>query len=173
VRWALLVLTVIVSLSCGSTPATTPSPATVSLAGTWSGTATLTAATGGECFNTEWAEFVGFPFGLFPFEIAQTANNVRTSNLPVLGTSNVCDYSGTITGDSFALRASNCTGRMNQVCRDGRNVRDLVFVSATLTGQVTGSVATANGAETWNVIVTGTSTTVGMLTLTSRYAISR
>ena len=166
----ILFVLALAGVSCGSSPASPPSA--VSVAGTWAGTQVLTSVSGGDCFAPTYAFYVGVPFPVFPFVIAQTSDNLAM-NFTLVFSSNTCPFAGVATATGFTLAASNCATFSPSLCEGSRLPRDVSFVSATFSGTVSGNTASATQIETWNVYVSGTQTSVGPLTLTTRRNLTR
>jgi hypothetical protein len=169
-----LILSVsLIGVSCGSGP-TSPS-AMESISGTWSGTATLIGASGGECQGSDFANAVGASLTVDPFPIAQMGDNI-TMRLPLIFSAADCAYGGIATTTGFNLAAANCgrypARRCHEFPGDGR-LRDISFATATFSGSVTGTRLSATAVETWNVYVGGTQTSVGSLMLTTRFNLTR
>jgi hypothetical protein len=169
----LVFLVSLIGAACGSSP--TSPRATVSVGGTWSGTATLIAASGGECQGSDFAAAAGASFAVDPFSISQVGDNI-TMRLPLIFSAVDCGYSGSTTAAGFSLTAANCgiypSRRCGEFPGDGR-VRDVSFATATFSGSITGDTMSATAVETWNVYVAGTQTSVGSLTITSRFNLRR
>ena len=174
-RIAVLLLSVLGD-ACGSSPASVT--AVESIAGTWTGTATVVSVSGGECLAPAYLAVVGFPIGVNPFPISQTGDNVATK-LTLLYPSTDCPYSGVATGPGFNLAAANCGTYLSRRCEvfsgipGDTRVRDISFVSATFAGSVAANAMTATAVETWSINAAGTQTNVGVLTLTSRFNLTR
>ena len=98
-------------------------------------------------------------------------DNVAATFSPVFSEI-LCPYTGIATATGFTLAGANCVSFTPRRCEDGR-VRDVSFVSATLSGTVRGNAASATQVETWNIYVAGTQTSVGPLTLTTRFNLTR
>ena len=153
-------------------------PSVVSVAGTWSGSVTLTGATGGECVGPGFTEAVGSSARLDRLPISQTGDNVAF-NLPLLFSSTDCAYTGTAMAGGVSLAAVNCGSFLSRRCEgysgipgDNRE-RDVSFISATFSGPVVGNALTATAIEMWNITLPGTQTSVGVLTLTSKWNLTR
>jgi hypothetical protein len=155
------VLVLCAALSCGGASPT--SPAVAQVAGTWTGTVTLTGVAGGECIGPLYQEFVG-QSGEFEITIAQTGDSLA-STVPV-----GCSYIGTAGPSSFTLNSTTC---VNPVQRDlpcqitaGGGNRDLAIVDQAMTGTIDGNKMSMTITETDNVSVAGTNSSVGTLKLT-------
>ena len=170
---AIILALSLMGASCGSSP--TSPPPIVSVSGTWSGIATLAGVSGGECVATGFASVVGSSIAVDPFPISQVGDNV-TMRVPLIFSAADCAYSGIATAAGFNLAAANCGRYPSRRCVEipgDSPVRDISFVSATFSGTVTGNALSATAVETWNVYVAGTQTSVGPLTLTSRWNLTR
>jgi len=134
------------------------------IAGTWTGTQTLTAVSGGECLGVLYSQFIGSSFPV-TITINQTGASLSMSN-------GGCSYSGTADASSFALESTaTCTQPIQRdyPCQivDGGGTRDIAFTKETLSGTLAGNSLTINITETDAVLAAGTTRSVGTLTLTS------
>jgi len=156
-----LAIASVAALSCGGSTPTGPS--VLQIAGTWTGTQTLTAVSGGECLNVLYSQFIG---GSLPITItiSQTGASLSMSY-------GGCSYSGTAGASSFTLESTaTCTQPIQRdyPCQivDGGGTRDVAFTNETLSGTLSGNSVTINITETDAVLAAGTSRSVGTLTLT-------
>ena len=174
---AIVLAASLASNSCGSSPTAPAAP--TSVAGAWGGTATLTGVNGGECLSPIFSDAVGHPVGVNALAIQQTGVSVTMKLSPFFPTGADCDYSGLITANAFNLVAANCGTYRSRRCEPfsgipaDQRVRDVSFVSASFSGNVSGNALSATAIETWNVYLEGTQTNVGVLTVTSRFNLSR
>ena len=150
-------------VGCGSSPS---APSVLQVAGTWRGTSTLTAATGGECYGDGILPFIGGSFDL-QMDLAQSGDRVTWAT-------NTCSWSGTATSDGFTLSLSggSCTDLQRFICGNGA-VRESKRVASTMTFTVSGNRATGARTESMNVFLPGTSTVVGTLVTTESINVSR
>jgi hypothetical protein len=177
VSLALVVVVVALATACGGgssgNPVTpTPQPTVVNVAGLWTGSSTLTNVTGGECTG---ATYVGLVGTISPgtMQVTQTGNAV-TAVYTSTSTGIYTDYSGTAGSSSVSLNwtyssAGILTGFH---CMNGQ-VRDLKLVTDTITANVSGNSVSGTAAETWDVYVTGTQTSVGVLLLNTTFTMTR
>src|SRR5712692_7239874 len=149
----------IASATCGSGPA---APSVLQVGGTWTGTATLTKAVGGECFEPTYAFFVGYEPAPMTFSISQNSSNLSSSTQG-------CTLTGTAGLSTFLLTATQSTCpeiQRNQLCPDNLTRRDIALVEQTISGSVTGNTMSVTIVEQDNVFAAGTATLVGTLSTT-------
>ena len=149
-----------VGISCGSSP-TMPS-GVISMAGTWTGTITLAAASGGECLAPTFASGIGTT-GPFALSITQQGQQLGAELAP-------CVFSGRIDASAFSLEATaiSCGNAVVRGvrCSDGVSTRDVAEVSQRISGTVNGNQTTMTMVDTTNVLLPGTSQIVGVLMTT-------
>jgi len=159
----------VIAAACGSS--TTPAPIVSMVAGTWSGTVTATAVSGGpECLDT-FRPIVGVP-DRYTLVATQTGTTVfATDTSETSGRS--CDYEGTAGNGLFSIAASAChPGGMTISCSG--TPRDVYVVKRLLTMTVSGNALDGTGTDTWSVFPVGT--TVGSLaqiTVSSHFVLTR
>lgn len=162
---------VVFSVACGSS-SSSPSSMLISQAGgTWTGTLTLTSASGGpECLDVV-QQGVGVP-DQFTLVITQTGTSLSaTGSTQAAG--QTCSYFGTAGDAKLALDSNICTpGGVRLTC--GGNLRDALLARRSITASVNGSVMTGTISESWSVFVAGTNFGVlGVIDLSSALTLNR
>jgi len=155
---------------CGSSSPITPS--TPNVTGVWIGEQTLKSFTGGECLATLFDDLLGFP-AQFHATLAQSGHAViATSDIDRTG--DVCNYTGSLDGNVLVLRATSCTeaGTVGLRCTNGA-LRDLLHASVSLRATVNGDGITGTALEIDNVVVSGSTGNVGMLSGNSSFTLKR
>ena len=166
----LLLFSLFVSTSCsGSNSSTAPSIA--QLGGVWRGTLTTTSITGGECLASILPPAIGF--SQISAAVTQTDSNVSVTTTD-LSSGDSEKYSGTVGQSSAVLTWSSCTAcsAVGLLCSNGAH-RDLVKQSGTINATLNGSTLTGVDNEIYNVLVTGTQTSVGVLTTSGTFTVTR
>jgi hypothetical protein len=171
-RRVVLTLALLVAGCGGSSSPTSPTPQVVQVAGLRRITETLTSVSGGECFASTFQGLVGTS-GEATLQVTQSGSSLQaraTDN----ATGASCDYVGTAGAASFALNTSACTASdvIGAACANGAR-RDIRLQTGGYNGSISGGTATGTGAQTYNIVVSGTSSPVGTLTLTSRFTATR
>jgi hypothetical protein len=92
--------------ACTSATPGTPSPP--DLTGTWIGEQTLRSLSGGDCLASALQGVLNLP-SQFHATLAQSGNTL-TASLDIDHTGGVCDYNGSIDGDSLMLTMVGCHG---------------------------------------------------------------
>lgn len=155
---------VLVGASCGSNPA---APSWVQVAGTWTGTQTLVKVSGGECVGEVASSLVG--------AVAEFVLVVTQSGSSLHATTGGCSFSGSAGSATFTLELdpASCQGvERNLVCANGA-VRDMSVRGGTLSGTVSGNIASGVATYADNVFVAGTTTAVGVLVYDLTFSIKR
>lgn len=102
-------------------------------------------------------------------QVSQTGSSLTatfTSNTD--GSSNA--YQGTAGASSIALNETSCSACniVGATCSTGAR-RDFRLQTGGISATVSGNSATGTGAETYNIFVAGTNTTVGVLVINSSF----
>jgi hypothetical protein len=164
------------AVSCGSSsgasPAT-PTPAVPQISGEWLGEETVATLDGGECLAAPLQkDLVGFP-GQFTGTFTQSGSAV-TASLDIDHTGAVCNYSGTISGTSLTLEMTGCTPTHTQpVSCPGGGTRDLVLLAEHVTASIAADRMTGTFEETDNILVSGSTTSVGTLAARGPFLLMR
>jgi len=163
---------VVCSISCGSSPTGPTGNDVVDVAGVWNFSATLSSVTGGECIGTTIQPSVGNVVR-GTISITQTgATLTATTRASTDGSS--CTYTGTAGQNSFALGWQTCdAGRqIGATCTNGAR-RDFNMVTNSINATKSGNTLAGTQAESFNVLVAGTNTNVGVLVLNANFTASR
>jgi hypothetical protein len=157
---ALLLLT-IGALACGDDSPTSPS--VVQVAGTWNGTATSRAWSGGECVGATLQ--AGGPLAQ-PFSLAITQSGsslTATTTSPATGN---CSYAGTAASSSITLNLTSCAISVfpNFPCSNGA-VRDLRLVGLSTALNISGNNASGTSTYTYDVFIAGSAARVGTVVI--------
>ncbi len=137
------------SIACGGGG---PSgPRTANMAGVWTGTGTLSAATGNTCVTQVFRSAIGNRLNM-TLSVNQNGTQIAaTANIQGSGAS--CQFDGTVGENSFALNATSCTaGQPVRVTCSNGAVGFLVGNSAAITGNVSGNQLTGTYTETDTVL---------------------
>jgi len=169
-RLGALRLGVLVALSgCGhDTNPSTPTDLVPEVSGNWTGTATLTSVSDGECVGPLLQPTVGASAGV-TLTIQQTGASL-TGTLLSQSTQLTCSYSGSVSGSAVTLALTSCQANAVLGLHCGAGGRDIVLVASGITATVAGNALTGTQSDSWNVLVAGTSNSVG--TLKSNEALS-
>jgi len=136
---------------------TTTSPFTVSVAGLYSGTTTLSNVSGGECvgdiYNAQLA--AGVP-DVGTVTLTQDRSDVKATTRSIT-TGLTCRYEGNASLNNFALTETSCTGDDTILyrCANGE-ARILELVGSTMTGTVNGPATRGVIAFYYNVFSNST-----------------
>jgi len=170
-RVTILVFAVVLaSGACtGSSPA---APSVAQLGGVWNGTATLSSVSGGECVGAAIQAAVGSTIG-YTVAITQTGSSM-SATVTSKSSGASCSYTGTAGSNSFSFNATSCqaANAYGLQCSSGA-MRDALLVADAFSGTVAGNTANGTEAETYNVVVSGTSSGVASLTLNSNFTMTR
>jgi hypothetical protein len=155
------------SLACSSPAAPSASP---SVGGAWLANSTLASVNGGDCVGTLLQSAAGSR-DVFLTALKQTGS-LLNATVTSQGNGTSCAYSGSSNGGAVRLSLSTCqTSRVPGVrCANGA-MRDLQLVGETLTANVNTAVGTGTGtdASTWSVLVPGSASPVGTLSLSANF----
>jgi hypothetical protein len=85
-----------------------------------------------------------------------------------------CVYTGTTRANAIQLTATSCSAfdSVGAACASGA-LRNLRLQTSSITAMVSGTSMTGTEVETTNVIVPGTTTSVGTLTITSAFSATK
>ena len=162
----------VILAACGS-DSTAPTPVPVQLAGIWTMTETRTSVTGGECLDGTFQSGVGTAAqNTMTFTQNGTSLNA-TSTTQSNGVS--CSWFGTADVGRFALTLSSCQSNANQLglrCANG-NVRDLKIAQSGITASLNSAGYTGTKGDTYSVLVAGTQTLVGTVTVNSNVTMTK
>ena len=159
--------------ACGassSSPAR-PSPPT-DISGAWLGELTLTTFEGGECLAAAFHDITGLP-GQFNASLAQSGSHV-TATMDIGHTGAVCSCDGSIDGNQLVLNATSCAGPKNvAIPCPNDSLRGLLPEAASLRATVGDNRVDGRAIEDDNVVLSGTSTSLGHFTGVSSFILTR
>ncbi len=162
---------------CGSSPATptpTPKPSPLIPAGsTWLGEQTVTSTTGGECLASAFKDaWTGVPGQFHATFTRSTPDVVARTDMDHIG--RTCGLAGSLTGSDLVLTTTGCNppNRVQFSC-PGVGGRELVVSALKLNARVDGDRITGTAVETLEVVLPGTSTSVGTLVANSTVTLVR
>jgi hypothetical protein len=162
----------LVAAGCGSSSDATTAPSIAQVAGVWRGTTRVLTVTGGECFAASLQVFVGST-RTASAAMTQTGSTLNvTITDPDRGYS--CAYTGTTGASTIQLTATSCGGfdSTGAPCATGA-LRDLRLQTSRIDATVSGTSMTGTEVDTLSVNVSGTTTPVGTLTMTSDFAVTK
>lgn len=129
----------------------------------------LTSVSGGECVGAAIAAAgTGSLVSSGSIQVSQTGGSL-TATATDSKTGATTSYTGTVGVSSFTLNFTSCNPcTVPFQCPNGA-LRDVGVQTDTINGNVIASGQTATGTEasTYNVLIAGTTTPVGLMTLTS------
>lgn len=155
--------------ACGGNSPTTPTvPAVAQVAGVWKGTATTTSTVGGECFAATFLSTIGGS-GAITFAVTQNASAV-TAIVTSAGSGGTCTYAGAAGASGMLVTVQSCSASdtIGARCPNGA-LRDIRLVAGNATATVGGSSMTGTDTTTYNVLVSGSGTPVGSLTIINTF----
>jgi hypothetical protein len=159
--------------ACGSNTPTTPSPPpTAQIGGVWRGTARLTSSTGGECLAAVFQSAIGSTSS-FAASLNQAGSSL-TATVTDPSTGGSCVYTGSVGSSAVTLNVNGCTASnlFGVRCANGA-ARDLILVTGSINGTVSGNSISGTEAETYNVVSSLTGAGVGTLILNSSFTGTR
>jgi hypothetical protein len=169
VRVCLILLLSIGALACGDDSPTSPS--VVQVGGTWNGTATSRAWSGGECVGPTLQ--AGGPLAqAFSLAITQSGSALTaTTTSPATGT---CSYAGTAGSNSIALNLTSCATSLfpNFPCSNGA-VRDLRLVGLSTALNISGNNASGTSTYTYDVFTPGSAARLGTVVIEANATATR
>ena len=141
-------------------------PSEANIGGLWNGTTTLQSAGGCGCVGSFYNSLSGLQDN-FTTQVNQNGPSF-TARATSNSTGLWCDYSGTVSSNSWSMNATQCnvTFIAGFTCANG-NRRDLTLVSLSANGTVSGNTMTGNAVETWNCFNSNTGAGAGVLTIRS------
>lgn len=157
---------------CGNDSPTGPTgQSVVDAAGVWQYTARLSSVAGGECVGADFQAAIGQILTGTLSVTQNGANLTATSRDNATGSS--CQYTGTAGRNSIALGWTSCDiGNLSWNCANGAR-RDLFMITNSVNATINGRSASGTQAESYNVVVGGIGTQVGVLTLNASFTASR
>jgi hypothetical protein len=169
---ALLVLSGLSACGGGSSPAAPSPSASAQVGGLWTGNATRTGVTGGECLGP----VIGSSSDRSPriYVTIQQAGSSLTATVTNNLYAGVCTYSGAVGTTTISLTLQSCQGVKvnNMKCPNG-DLRDMELVADAFTGTVDASGIGGTQEQRWNTFVSGTTTATGPLVINSAFGLKR
>ncbi len=164
----------LVAAACGSSSPSAPSLVLTGpdFGGTWTGTSTASSFTGGDCLAPLLAPTVGSTSNI-TLTITESGANVTLTTAGANGST--CTYTGSSNGSSIALNWTRCEPPLTlgtAQCPSGES-RDVRLVSSAISAALTNNQLTGTETESYDVLVSGTSTSVGPLVLNSTFTATR
>jgi hypothetical protein len=162
-----------ISACAGDSPAAPSLGQAAQVAGVWRGTATTASVSGGECFASVFQTFVGGS-GAVSMTLTQNGTNV-TATVPGSDGTSTNTYTGTVGASALTLNSTTCAtcDAIGAPCPTGGAVRDVKLQSSNITGTVNGNTLSGTETETYNVLVAGTTTSVGTLSISDTFSLTR
>jgi hypothetical protein len=170
----MFVLAVSCISACASDSPTTPSiGGTAQVAGLWRGTATTASISGGECFASLFQSLIGSS-GSVSMTLTQNGAKV-TATVPGADGSSNYTYAGTAASTTLTLSSTACAtcDAIGAQCPSGGALRDVKLQSSNVTATVNSNTMSGTETETYNVLVAGTTTSVGTLTINDTFSLTR
>jgi hypothetical protein len=155
----------------GKSISPTPTVSTTQVAGTWSGTASLTSVSDGDCVSALLQPSVGSTAGV-NLVLQQTGSSV-TGALSTQSNGFTCSYSGSVAGNTINLTLTSCQANSVLGLQCGAGGRDIVLTTSVITATLAGNTLTGTQADTWKVLVAGTTTSVGTLKSTESFSMQK
>lgn len=174
-RIAVIILSLLLFPACGggdSSPTSPSSSQVAQVGGVWNVTTTYTSVTGGECLAPALQTAIGTT-DRGTMQITQSGSSL-TATFTSNSSGGSSSYQGTAGASSIALNALSCTAcnLIGATCSNGAR-RDFRLQTGGVNATVRGNTATGTGAETYNVFVAGTNTTVGTLIINSSFSATK
>ena len=159
--------------ACGGGPSA-PAPAqSVQVGGVWRGSMRVTSGAGEACVASAFQSAAGMSFD-YVLTVQQLGDRLTAASTSV-ATGITCQLSGSAGTSSFALSMSTCESGPPRVfsCGGGNVFRDARPSGLTVTASVTGNSATATYVETYDVVVSGTTTSLGTASVNAQLTLQR
>lgn len=168
---AMLVLSGLSACGGGSSPAAPSPSAPAQVGGLWTGTATRTSVTGGECVGSLLRNASESPRISVTIEQTGSSLTAKVSNV-LYGT--VCTYAGSAANNTISLNMQSCQGgKLSSIkCLNG-DLRDMEVVGGAITGTLDGNSIGGPEEQTWNTFVSGTATATGPMVVHSAFGLRR
>jgi hypothetical protein len=169
----LFLLLVVLAAGCGGGPSAPSTPPPVQAAGAWRGALRVTSGTGEPCVGAAFQSAAGVSFD-YTLSVQQSGERLTaTSTSPATGI--VCQLAGTAGASSIVLNLTTCSNDapprffscVPDVFRDARPS------ALTLNANITGNSLSGTYAETYTVVVSGTTTNLGTATLNAQLTLNR
>lgn len=164
---------VLCAAGCGDGPSA-PGPAqSLDAAGVWRGSLRVTSGTGEACVASAFQSAAGVAFD-YTLTVRQTGQQLMGTSTSV-ATGITCQLSGTAGTSSFTMNMSSCESGPPRFfsCDGGTVSRDARPSGLMVSATVTGNSATATYVETYDVSVSGTTTSLGPASVNAQLTLSR
>jgi hypothetical protein len=136
--------------------------------GVWVGHSTLSLVEGGGCVGDTLRERIGRR-DMFAAPVVQSADTVEAT-VTYQGNTTACAYSGRAQGSDVQLTLSSCrVEEVRELPCAGGGLREIRLVSGRITARADNGAGGGSDTTTWNVLLPGTTTSVGTLSLTSTF----
>lgn len=104
--------------------------------------------------------------------LTQTGANLTATTTD--GAGSTCQYTGTAGANVITLNWVSCQlGQFTGLTCANNARRDMTMITNSITATISGTTATGNTSQTWNVMIANTQTGVGPMTLTGTFNATR
>lgn len=161
---------VVAATACGHANPARPTLQFVDASGTWTYTSTVMTVNGGECVAA--SSLLGATDSGTMSIMQAGATLSAASRSSVDGSS--CTYTGTAGTSSITLEWTSCEAGnlLRYQCANGA-LRDGLMKSNSINATISGKTANGTQAQSFTVVVSGTTTGVGVLALAAKFSASR
>ena len=168
-----VLLLVLLMAGCGGSPPGPSAPQPVQAAGAWRGDLRVTSGTGEPCVGAAFHSAAGISFE-YTLKIEQSGETLTaTSSSPATGI--VCQLTGRAGTSSIVLHLTTCSNasppRFFSCAPDV--FREARPSALTLNANIAGNALAGTYAETYDVSVYGTTTSVGTATLNAQLTLNK
>jgi hypothetical protein len=167
-KLALLIL--LGTVGCGDSPSA-PAPQPVQAAGVWRGNLRVTSGTGEPCVGAAFQSAAGVAFD-YTLTVQQSGATLTGTSRSV-ATGIVCQLTGTAGTSGFVLTQSTCDAPEPRFFSCDTIFRDARPSTLTVNADISGNLASGNYVETYNVFVSGTTTSLGTASLNAQLSLTR
>ena len=171
-RLPFVLLILALSAACGSDSAPT-APSIAQIAGVWRGSVTTASVSGGECLGPTFASQIGGTSQVSA-AISQSGASISSTITSITSGSNLV-YTGSVGASAVQLTFSTCSAcnTIGARCPNSTALRDIKIQSSSINGTVVGNGITGTESELYNVFISGTSTSLGTLTINNSFSLTR
>lgn len=168
----LVMLLVLLTTGCGGGPPGPSPPQSVQAAGMWQGQLRVTSGTGEPCVGAAFQSAAGVSFE-YALRIEQSGDTLTaTSSSPATGI--VCRLTGRAGTSSIMLNLTTCEASPPRFFSCVPDVfREARPSALTVSANIAGNSLTGTYAETYDVSVHGTTTSVGTATLNAQLTLTK
>ena len=157
---------------CGGGPSAPTTPQPVQAAGLWRGNLRVTSGTGEPCVAAALQSAAGVSFD-YTLRVQQSGASLTATSTSV-ATGITCQLTGTAGASSIVVNLITCNAPQPAFFSCVGNIfRDARPSALTVTLDVAGNSASGSYVETFDVLVSGTSTNVGTATQTAQLTLNR